>query len=353
MSDVDSGETASRSRTVGVDIARGIAILGMFVAHTMPNPGDRELLVDGRSSILFATLAGVSLGILSGQDAPPPRGKRSRIYRRITVRALAIFLIGVVLVSLGSEIAIILDYYAIMFLFVIPVLFAPRILLGVLIGVFAFGAPMLAALVDDRSVASPSLVDIFREYLLTGFYPVLIWLPFLFAGLIAARSGLRRQRTQVLMIGGGAAAAFGGYGAALVFPGVSAASHSGSTAEVFGSGGVAIAVIGILVAATETAPAPIRTGFRTALSPVAAAGSMALSVYTAQILTLAIAVRIRDTSGAVDYPGWPLLIWLVVSSLVGSWLWQRYFGKGPLERLLALADGSRPPSVTSLHRLRE
>lgn len=340
--EVDSGGLgSSRSRTVGVDIARGLAILGMFVAHTMPNPGNRELLVDGRSSILFATLAGVSLGILSGQDTPAPRGARSRIYRRIAIRALAIFLIGVVLTSLGSEIAIILDYYAIMFLVVLPVLFLPRVVLGALLVLFAVVAPMLATLVDDSAVQPASIAEIAREYFLTGFYPVLIWLPFLFAGLIAARSGLTRPRTQALMIGGGCAAAFAGYGAAVVFPGVSAAAHSGSTAEVFGSGGVAIAVIGILVAATTTAPVPVRRLVSTILAPVAAAGAMALSVYTAHIVTLAIAVQIRESSGAVDYPGWPLLSWLVIGSLVGSWLWQRYLGKGPLERLISIADGSR------------
>lgn len=339
---VDSGVVGtSRSRIVGVDIARGIAILGMFVAHTMPNPGDRELLVDGRSSILFATLAGVSLGILSGQDAPAPRGSRSRIYRRIGIRALAIFLLGVVLTSLGSEIAIILDYYAIMFLLVLPVLFAPRAVLAALLVVFAFGAPTLASIVDDVRGQPTSFGEIVTEYLLTGYYPVLIWLPFLFAGLIIARSGLTRPRTQVLMIGGGIAAAFGGYGAALVFPDVSANAHSGTIAEVFGSGGVAIAVIGVLVAVTESAPAPVRRVVTIILSPVAAAGSMALSVYTAQIIALAIAVYLRESSGSVDYPGWPLLYSLVIGSLVGAWLWQRLVGKGPLERLLSMADGSR------------
>ncbi|PWC08310.1 heparan-alpha-glucosaminide N-acetyltransferase domain-containing protein [Mycetocola zhujimingii] len=337
--DVDPDRFGS-SRIVGVDIARGLAIIGMFVAHTMPNPGDRELLVDGRSSILFATLAGVSLGILSGQDSPKPRGSRSGVYRRIVIRALAILLLGVVLTSLGSEIAIILDYYAIMFLVALPVLFLPRIWLGVLLVIFAFAAPFLASIVTDDVSRSPSIAEILREYFLTGFYPVLIWLPFVFAGLIAARSGLARPRTQAIMIGCGSGAALAGYGAAAVLPGVTAAAHSGTTAEVFGSGGVALAIIGILVAATTTAPAAVRRVVRTVLAPVGAAGAMALTVYTVQILILAIAVQVRNSSGLVDYPGWPLLGGLVIGSLVGSWLWQRYLGKGPLERAIALASGS-------------
>lgn len=340
LGDVGSGRTGTPSRIVGIDTARGFAILGMFIAHAMPNPSDTELVVDGRSSILFATLAGISLGILSGQDSPAPRGSRSRIYRVVLIRSLFVFLLGVVLASLGSEIAIILDYYAIMFVLVTPLLFLPRIVLGILLGVFAFGAPALAGLVGETEQAS-SFVDVAREYLLTGYYPALIWVPFLLAGIIAARSGLTRPSVQVSMIVVGSLSAIAGYQVARVSPDVTAEAHSGSTAEIFGSGGVAVAVIGVLLLVTSAPPAPVRRVVTALLSPVSAAGSMALSVYTVQIVALAIAVRIRDSSGAVDYPGWPLLLWLTVGALVGSWLWQRYLGRGPFERVLAAVSGSR------------
>ena len=331
----------SPSRIVGVDIARGLAILGMFIAHTMPNPSDTELLVDGRSSILFATLAGVSLGLLSGQDRPPPRGSRSGIYRVVLIRALFVFLLGVVLTSLGSEIAIILDYYAIMFVLVSPLLFLPRLVLGAVLVVVAFAAPALASVVADAAGTTDSIVDGAREYLLTGYYPALVWVPFLVAGLIAARSGLTRPVTQVVLIVAGCTSAVLGYEVARLSPDVAAAAHSGSTAEIFGSGGVAVAILGVALLLTSSAPALVRRIVTTVLSPVAAAGSMALSVYTAQILVLAIAVQIRDGSGAVDYPGWPLLFWLIAGTLVFSWLWQRFFGKGPLERVLASVAGPR------------
>ena len=340
LGDVGSGRFGASSRIVGIDTARGFAILGMFIAHAMPNPSDTELLVDGRSSILFATLAGISLGILSGQESPAPRGSRSTIYSAVLIRALFVFLLGVVLASLGSEIAIILDYYAIMFVLVTPLLFLPRIALGVLLVFFAFAAPALAALVDETEPAS-SFVDVAREYLLTGYYPALVWVPFLLAGLVAARSGLTKPSTQMVMIVVGTVSAIAGYQVARVSPVVTAEAHSGSTAEIFGSGGVAVAVIGVLLLVTSAPPAPIRRIVTAVLSPISAAGSMALSVYTVQIVALAIAVRVRDSSGAVDYPGWPLLLWLIGGALVASWLWQRYLGKGPFERVLAAVSGSR------------
>ncbi|GGE86158.1 DUF418 domain-containing protein [Mycetocola zhadangensis] len=329
------------SRIVGVDIARGLAILGMFVAHTMPNPSDTELVVDGRSSILFATLAGASLGILSGQDFPSPRGSRAAIYRVVLIRALFVFLLGIVLTSLGSEIAIILDYYAIMFVLVLPLLFLPRGVLAALLVVVALAAPALASAVADQAGDVGTILGGAREYLLTGYYPALVWIPFLLAGLIAARSGLTRPATQLFLIVLGSISAVAGYQVARLSPEVTAAAHSGSTAEIFGSGGVAVAVLGVVLLLTSSAPAVVRRFVTTVLSPVAAAGSMALSVYTAQILVLAVAVQIRDGSGAVDYPGWPLLFWLIAGTLVFSWLWQRFLGKGPLERVLAIVTGPR------------
>jgi uncharacterized membrane protein YeiB len=100
-------------------------------------------------------------------------------------------------------------------------------------------------------------------------------------------------------------------------------------------------VLGTFLLVTSSAPAPLRRAATLLLSPVAAAGSMALSVYTVQIIVLAIAVRVRDGSGAIDYPGWPLLWALVGGTLVFSWLWRRFLGKGPLERALSAATGGR------------
>lgn len=320
-------------RIVGLDVARGLAILGMFVAHAVPRDGESELLVDGRSSILFATLAGVSLGIMTGADRPIARDRRIDRSLSIVMRALMLFLLGLVLVSLDSGIAIILDYYGIMFLLLVPLLFLPRWALATLALVIAFGAPRLAIAAESADVGAVAAV--FAEYLLTGFYPAVVWLPFLIAGLIAARSDLRNSRTQQAMVAGGSLLAVLGYGAALVLPGVTAEAHSGSTAEVFGSGGVAIAVIGMLLWLTA-GDRQLGRAARAVLWPIAAAGSMALTLYTMQIVALAVVNVLRgDSGGVIAYPGWPLLIGLIVISLFFASAWRSMFGAGPLERLMA------------------
>ena len=248
------------SRVVGIDVARGFAIIGMFAAHAIPRPDEAELLVDGRPSILFATLAGVSLGIMTGSARPLERGRRSDRVVGILIRAAILFVLGVMLSALDSEVAVILDFYAVMFVLVTPVLFFPRWALGALAAVFAVVAPALSAVVSDADRDAPALIEMAQYYLLTGNYPALIWLPFLLVGLITARSGLGRVRTQVWMLSAGTAAAVLGYGTAALLPGVSAAAHSGSTAEVVGSGGFAIAFIGVLLWLTSPERARLRRG---------------------------------------------------------------------------------------------
>ncbi|TFD56907.1 MULTISPECIES: acyltransferase family protein [unclassified Cryobacterium] len=319
-------------RVVAIDITRGLAIIGMFVAHAIPRAGDAELLVDGRSSILFATLAGVSLGIMTGSAHPLGRGQRSDRVVGIVVRALFLFLLGLVLSSLHSGIAIILHFYALMFLLLLPLLFLRRWLLCLIGVAFLLGAPMLGAAQADVDVDQPTLAYFVDYFFLNGTYPVLIWMPFLLAGLIVARSDLRRAKTQVALVGVGASAAVAGYGAAIVLPGVSAEAHSGSIAEVTGSGGLAIALIGALLWLTAVERGQLGRMLRGILSPVGATGSMALTVYTLQIMVLAIVVA---GGREVDYPGWPLLIWMLLLTFILASLWRYLLGQGPLERLLA------------------
>ena len=76
------------SRVRGVDLARGLAVLGMLAAHLLvierfdpTRPGTWVDVVNGRSSILFATLAGVSIALLSAE--PGSSGTRPRRGRAV------------------------------------------------------------------------------------------------------------------------------------------------------------------------------------------------------------------------------------------------------------------------------
>ncbi|KGJ78534.1 hypothetical protein GY21_06775 [Cryobacterium roopkundense] len=309
----------------------------MFVAHVIPRGTDSELLVDGRSAILFATLAGVSLGIMTGGAQPLVRGQRTARVESILLRALLLFALGGVLGSLNTGVAVILDYYGLMFLVLTPLLFLHRWILAGIGCTFLVTAPLLGAGRDELDGTQPPLAYFVDYYFLNGSFPILIWVPFLLVGLIAARSNLTRERTQVAMAGFGASAAGAGYGAAAFVPGVSAVAHSGTIAEVVGSGGLAISIIGGVLWITAPRRRSLGAAVRGALWPIGAIGSMALTVYTLQILALAICVALLERGGGIDYPGWPLLIGMLLASLIGASLWRYFLGTGPLERLFAAA----------------
>ncbi len=67
----------STGRLVGVDLARALAVFGMYIVHIGPVLSATHgagtwvrYLADGHSSVLFATLAGFSLMLIAGRREP-------------------------------------------------------------------------------------------------------------------------------------------------------------------------------------------------------------------------------------------------------------------------------------------
>lgn len=352
-------------RIVGVDIARGLAVLGMFGAHVGVQQSFDWLepltwldVVNGRSSILFAVLAGVSIAIISGRrnDAgarEPLDGVplvQARV--RILVRAGLIFAIGAVLELLGTPVAVILPYYAVLFLMSLPFLRWPPRRLFVLAGLVAVIMPVVVFIprLPDQAIgfgAGQVLLDL----LVTGYYPCLVWMAFLLAGIGVGRLDLGAISAQWRMLVAGVILAFVGYGAAAVtaplvpagnlFAGLfTSEPHSGSPFEVVGSTGFAIGVIALCLLAS-------RIALRWVLLPVAAVGSMALSAYSIQIIGLAFVVQLSDDGpiGLGFEPGNGLWLLFAVIALVACPAWFVFIGRGPFERFLtwvsAWAAGAR------------
>ena len=105
-------------RVPGVDLARGLAILGMFAAHVGVTSDDFSTgegwlsLVHGRSSILFAVIAGVSLALVSGRRTPLTGVPALQARTRILVRAVLLLALAGLLDVLGTPVALILGFYA-------------------------------------------------------------------------------------------------------------------------------------------------------------------------------------------------------------------------------------------------
>jgi uncharacterized membrane protein YeiB len=357
------------SRIIGLDVARGLAILGMFAAHTViqprfswSDPGSWGGIVDGRSSILFAVLAGISLAIISGRRTPLDGLPLVQARTRILVRAVIVFAIGGVLSLLGSGIAVILEYYAVIFVLSLPFLRWSARRLFAAAAVWAFVGPVLVAVLKGLVTAAgfgmstpvPMGSALF-EYL-TGVYPVLTWVVFMFVGLGVGRLAIESRQVQGLLVGVGAALAAAGYAVgsllgplrAVALDAIAAGAdgdpsglgsvltisltsllgvepHQGTPFEVVASTGFALAVIGLCLLAT-------RVGWlRFGLRPLASIGQMALTIYTAQII--AFWITVVSTEEMPD--DWAVFWWFAIVSLVVATLWRTFLGQGPLERLLS------------------
>lgn len=329
------------ARLAGIDLARGLAVVGMLAAHLLViepfELGDPDTWIDvvnGRSSILFATLAGVSIGLVTGGVRPLRGSARVRASARLAVRAGMLWVLGLLLIATGVPVFVILPAYAILFLLALPFLgLRARTLFAIAAGL-ALVMPFLQVLLDALPVwSTPGGEELSAA--LGWAYPFPTWVAFVLAGLGIGRCDLRSMRVTAVLLPAGAALAAMGYGfdgaGSIVRDGYlvevwTAHPHSSGLLEVVGSGGFAVAVIGAALLLC-------RTPLRWAAVPLRAVGSMPLTAYTAQLVVWAIvAASVLGDAGDLSgfralEPFWPMTLGIII----GCCAWVLLFGRGPLE----------------------
>lgn len=374
----EGGPTGAKARLIGVDAARGVALLGMMAVHVLPladadgSASTPYLIAGGRSAALFAVLAGVGLALASG-GTHPPRGRAWAAAAAGTlVRAALIGAVGLIVGIADSGVAVILVYYAVLFVLAIPLLpLGPRIL-APLAAVLAVGVPILSYAIrpslnpPDRG--NPTLstvlgdpVGTLQTLLVTGYYPALAWTAYLCAGLAVGRLPLRSIATAWWLAGVGitlavaasvaSALLLGPLGGAdalrgTLSPGTDLGQlldssfygntpttswwwlaidtpHSTTPLDLLHTIGTSLAVLGgMLLLARVIAPV---------LTPLAAAGSMTLTLYSAHVLLLSTPFLPADATRSY--------VLQVVTVLVIATLWRSTGRRGPLEALVAAAAG--------------
>lgn len=373
-----------RQRMLGVDLARSIALFGMMVTHIIPlaDPGPTwATLFAGRSSALFAVLAGVSV-VLSTRTLLSVPGPRAWLAAAsgLWVRGAVIFVLGLFLGSLGSSVAIILANYGVMFLIAGLLLRLPRWALGILAPAWMLGTPLLSHALRTSLDLQPSYDvpdlfmlaapgQLFGELLITGYYPVLQWMGFVLLGMFLARldwtsrslwpglmfigaavATLSLFVSSLLLTMGGRAAleaelsagadpltgdlaellVVGNYG---LTPTGSwwwmaiAGPHSATPLDLLHTSGVAVTVLAACMLLARGAT--LRW-----LVPFIAAGSMPLSIYTAHVVGLLLTGWLPPIAELLVHIG---------AGLIFATGWTQFVSpRGPLERPLSwLAAAAR------------
>ncbi|WP_022879118.1 heparan-alpha-glucosaminide N-acetyltransferase domain-containing protein [Microbacterium sp. B19] len=334
------------ARLVGIDLARGLAVLGMFAAHLLTieeafapdDPATWLDVVNGRSSILFATLAGLSIALVTGGPRPLEGPARTRASARLAMRGGLLWGIGILLVMTGVPVYVILPAYALLFALSLPFLGLRSGRLFLAAAIVAVVMPWIQPLLDAAPIWSGPAGDDLAAFV-GWHYPFPVWIAFLLAGMGVGRLDLQRVRVQVLVAVVGIVVSALGYGLALVArPGtpylaavLTAEAHSSGLGEVIGSGGFAIAVIGLCLLVC-------RTPVRWVAIPLRAVGSMPLTAYVAHIVVWAVlaAAVLGDTSDLSGVREAGLFLPLAVGIVVGCTAWALLVGRGPLE---AVIDG--------------
>jgi uncharacterized membrane protein YeiB len=372
----------AKTRLVGVDVTRGVALLGMFLANISAvlndngTPTIAALTVTGRAATLFAMVAGISLALITGGRSPVQGRARRGARAAIAVRGLLIGVIGLTLAYfVAAEPAVILTYYGLSFLLAIPLIgLRPRtlaciagalIVIGPLLLLGAYSIGLQPAFSSNPTLTAPftNPAGFLVMLLLTGDFPVVVFMIYIITGLAIGRLDLTSTKVAVRLLAGGAALAVAAWEASwvLLFPlgGIShlhaaadpglppgqvvnsivwdgnpvsswwwlalRAHDTGTPFDALLTLGVAMAVLGGMLLLTKLSIA------RRLLRPLALAGTMTLTIYSAHLVILNTNF-LSDTDLA-------LYLVLVAGALTFAVIWHRLMGQGPLERVVAMAAG--------------
>jgi hypothetical protein len=375
-----------------------MAVHSLYEEASPGHPTWTFAIFGGRAAATFAVLAGVGIAFMTGRRRV--RGSAARATAAaLATRALAVGAIGLALgyadASLG---AVILPYYAVLFLLAIPLVFLPSWLVGLIGLVAATGMPVLTHILLPHlrvpSLDNPTLgyllsdpLGLLSELSITGEYPALPWMTYLCAGLVVGRLTMAKLRVAIGLLTTGVVLAvaahvvsanllnrWGGLAhiwaaqptGLLTIPETTEllalggdgttptdtwwwlaidAPHTGTPFDLLGTTGAAIGLLGAVLLTAHLAGRRLRRVASLVQAPLAAAGSMTLTFYTAHIMFI--------NSEYDQYDATTAYLLQVAAVLVIGLAWQATAGRGPLETLVsALAHRVRRAVTTASPRPR-
>lgn len=320
----------SPARVIGVDVARALAVLAMFVAHTAPVAGPAGVftMTNYIAAPLFAMVlgAGAQLGWRGG-------GRYDRYLAIALVRAVVLFVVGLLLVRAGAQIVIVLPWLAVLLVICAVLVRLSTTLIGVVAALLFAAAPAIQSwglshlpgtgaslgnvVIPDAGMAKAWLSDLAVTGADYRLIDLTVWAAI---GILAMRrwGGGGAGRAGEQLVAGVLALGLAGV-LKLVWRG-EFLPYDGSHLTLAFS---ALACVGIL--ALSLAAGQVVGG--RALEPFVAVGQMAFSLYVIQVIVLGLWVRSHPTDNT-----WPTFAGTIIGAFTVALVWRVLVTSGPLRR---------------------
>lgn len=362
----------SPGRIIGLDVARALAMLGMVIVHYIW-PDESGGAIDtlaaamlGRAMPLFMLLGGIGVTLAAARSANPDRS--------LLIRAVLLFVLGLVLHEMSAWVAVVLQSYGLFFLLAPALRRLPNPALLVTSALVAIAGAWTYQVMGTSPRVSTAYADLdqpiqtIRSLVVDGYYPFFPVAAFFILGMWIGRLDLRSDRVAGwlaavgLVVGVGAIVATGGVIDALdvdaaAFDTARQAAnldgfdtdrffwerlldlegHGQMPAWVISAAGTSVAVVGLSLLAAP------RAGI--VASPFVSLGRMALTFYAFQVVLTNVVPSPR--SSPFDQELFTVLA-IYFGFMVVAHLWLLQNRAGPLEALLRIgsepiSQGRRPP----------
>lgn len=312
----DGTANAKRPRILGLDIARGLAILGMIYLHLGHPLWQTKVILSGLPAALFAVIAGVTMMLIW------TNASTAQTIAKLAARGALITLIGLSLLPAGGEIQVVL---VVLGATMLATAWVPPLPTGAKVALLLIATAAATWRYDPLELPLP--------------YPHLAWVAYILAGMIlfdvyvgkdgTGAGGVTKITTAIACL----AAAVGFY---LRFqtdlPGwARATGHAGVLGEIV----LSIAVAAIVLHLSLIVGRRVR-----ATNPLVALGSMALTVYILHVLS----ALWWQTHVSLHSDLWAAAF--IAAFLVFAWVWKKlaagaarkvFAGQGLAERCVAQA----------------
>ncbi|WEO77352.1 hypothetical protein BJQ94_18700 [Cryobacterium sp. SO2] len=339
-----------RDRYIVPDVARGVAIMAMLVAHAGPlmvgQPWATAFLqgqLNDLASPLFATTMGAAAAIVLAKAGADVSARRTVIVQNV-IRGVILVLLGLFLSTWGSWIAIVLSFLGLVLAIGTPlVLLGTRALIAVLTLVLVLGAPLNELMLTatgplitggERTPASFLL----EWFFLSPHYRVTNLLPWFLFGALLFRIRFGGRRAGWILL----AVAVPAWWLGPLWRGVTGEefSASGSYLDTLHDAGLVLGTLGLIMLLASPRRRPAAAAVHAVFLPLKAIGSLSLSLYVFQVAVVAWMSANGISYGITDPVAWLVLVLGV--PLVGI-LWWRFVGKGPIEWLIGVLSGRYRP----------